>query len=1439
MAIQFLNSQNIAGGITTSASSDMAGLNMTADIAMSTNNITLADSAQIQLGNLSGGDMKLYYVSGIGGYVLNKTDDLRIINQSDNGDIIFETDNGSGSTAVYFFLDGGQSETDDLITNWPDNSKATFGTSRDLKIFHDAGNSYINEEGTGNLYIQADSQIRLGSITGTEKYARFNLNGKVELFYDNVAKFETTSGGVEVTGTQTISTISEVGSDTDKFLMSDSGEVKYVTGANLASYIGATTGGPYLPLSGGELTGNLTMQNNVELRWDDSSGTARTILELTSADDLYVGGSFAGSMIFVGGGSYTERLRINDSGNTVVTGSVSISGDGSNAATFTETGAGLLTIATVDDLVLDSGSDITLDAGGNDIRLFSAGTEYGKFKSDSSNLSLYSSIQDKDILFKGNDGGSTITALTLDMSNGGSATFRDDIDYGGKITQTGTGTNTFAGDVTIGSTGAGSDKILNILTGGSESTIKLMEAGTVYGFSQVYSGANNQFYIKRHNNSASGSAVITLNRDDDAATFAGIISAPSYLRLTNAINQSTLPDVPDEHVITLNVPTTTNYYGGGINWSEGSNTAASIGVYDAGSGGALGMYLATGNNTTLTKALTIDTSQNATFAGNVDIDSIPSVGSDTDKFLMSNGGLVSFATGAEVLSYIGAGTGSGNVSNTGTPANNQIAIWTDATTIEGDSDLTFDGTDLTLGSGKINMPNNKAVSWANSSVRGESNILKLTATTTIQNQQNTQIYFDGGDAPVSLDIHNAGSATGDDAKITFETQGAMDYAIGIDKSDSNKFKISRSSSFGTNDVFSLSSGSAVIADALTLSTIDAIGSDTDKFLMSDSGIVKYVTGANLASYIGATTGGPYLALSGGTMTGDVTYNDDVKIKMGTGGGNSDIYHNGTDMLIRQHTAAGDMNFAADSTGSGGSSTTYFALDGGTVLTRFYKGVNFNDDVKLTFGDITTPGDLEIYHDEDNSYIRDIGTGNLYIDAANNLQLRSETDAALMASFSVGGGSILYHAGSNKLETTAAGITTTIITATGGTSTEWNTAYTDRFKWNGQSTGLLAADGRTSLGGTTVGQAFFTLTNPSAVTFPRMNADNSVSSLSASDFRTAIGAGTSSTAGTVTSVAFTESTGNKAGITLGGSSSWTTSGTLDIGLDISGQTALGATPAGGDYLLLYDASGLSNKKVSVTNLVAAAPQGDVTASSTTTFTNKSGNISQWTNDSGYTTNSGTVTGSATSGQLAYWTGTSAISGESGLTYNTTDNKLVFEGDYSMYDNGGTFEINADGSDIITKIKCFGADGSMSFDEGVIYTSCGFYVPSGSGLSVGTTSTTSNTIRCTGNIIAYYSDERLKDFEGTIPNALDKVCQLNGYYYKQNKKAAELGFDNEERQVGVSAQEVEKIMPEVIEIAPISYDTDDEYLTVDYGKLVPLLIESIKELKNEIEVLKNKK
>ena len=124
-------------------------------------------------------------------------------------------------------------------------------------------------------------------------------------------------------------------------------------------------------------------------------------------------------------------------------------------------------------------------------------------------------------------------------------------------------------------------------------------------------------------------------------------------------------------------------------------------------------------------------------------------------------------------------------------------------------------------------------------------------------------------------------------------------------------------------------------------------------------------------------------------------------------------------------------------------------------------------------------------------------------------------------------------------------------------------------------------------------------------------------------------------------------------------------------------------------------------------------------------------------------------------------------------------------------------------------------------------------------------TSDTITSFGD----YSDDRLKDREGNIENPLDIVGKLQGFYYKPNKMANDLGIKGNKmnkRELGVSAQDVQKILPELIDIAPadISYDaennvvskTGSNYLTVNYEKMIPLLIESIKELNKNINELK---
>jgi len=106
-----------------------------------------------------------------------------------------------------------------------------------------------------------------------------------------------------------------------------------------------------------------------------------------------------------------------------------------------------------------------------------------------------------------------------------------------------------------------------------------------------------------------------------------------------------------------------------------------------------------------------------------------------------------------------------------------------------------------------------------------------------------------------------------------------------------------------------------------------------------------------------------------------------------------------------------------------------------------------------------------------------------------------------------------------------------------------------------------------------------------------------------------------------------------------------------------------------------------------------------------------------------------------------------------------------------------------------------------------------------------------IIATGNITAYYSDDRLKTKLGNIENALDKVSKLNGFYYEANETAQALGY-KPVREVGLSAQQVEEVLPEVVAPAPI----DNEYKTLHYERVIPLLVEAIKELKAEIELLK---
>jgi len=116
---------------------------------------------------------------------------------------------------------------------------------------------------------------------------------------------------------------------------------------------------------------------------------------------------------------------------------------------------------------------------------------------------------------------------------------------------------------------------------------------------------------------------------------------------------------------------------------------------------------------------------------------------------------------------------------------------------------------------------------------------------------------------------------------------------------------------------------------------------------------------------------------------------------------------------------------------------------------------------------------------------------------------------------------------------------------------------------------------------------------------------------------------------------------------------------------------------------------------------------------------------------------------------------------------------------------------------------------------------------------------NNMRSTADIIAYASDKRLKENVINIPNALDKIKQINGVYFDWKDKTKELGFNpSQKNDVGVIAQEIQAILPEVVTLAPFDYElgkskSGENYLTVKYDKLAPLFIEAIKELNQKVE------
>jgi hypothetical protein len=162
-----------------------------------------------------------------------------------------------------------------------------------------------------------------------------------------------------------------------------------------------------------------------------------------------------------------------------------------------------------------------------------------------------------------------------------------------------------------------------------------------------------------------------------------------------------------------------------------------------------------------------------------------------------------------------------------------------------------------------------------------------------------------------------------------------------------------------------------------------------------------------------------------------------------------------------------------------------------------------------------------------------------------------------------------------------------------------------------------------------------------------------------------------------------------------------------------------------------------------------------------------------------------------------------------------------------------------------VAFIGTGADAYFDKSGTFTIENIYVTGGS-ISGITSLSVTGAITATGDITANTSDKRLKENVKQIENALDKVSKINGITYNFTDDALILNPAlNKSEQVGFLAQEVQSVLPHIIKPAPFDVDvktgqsiSGENYLTIQYEKIVPLLLEAIKELKAEVEELKKK-
>jgi len=1369
--------------------------------------IRLNDNVQLQVG--SSADLQIFHTGSLS-HIRNNTGNLEIRNQTTgSSNIVFKTTTSNGLETLFSMIGADSEVLFEKTTHHNDNVQARFGNAGDLRIFHNGSNSAIQDLGTGNLLI-AGTQVDIMNPDFSEYKARFLTDGAVELYHNNSKKFETTAGGVSITGTtDSTGTITvtgassniRVGTDTGKFLAGASNDLQiYHDGTN--SYI-------------------------------QDAGTGSLIIEGTTSTQIK-GSSFVILRSLAG-----ENMLVCNADD-----SVDIYYDGSKKFETTSTGVSVTgNIVGSGNLTLDNtgdGASSAIILGGDDLGNKTNSILFSENRSSGSmtfgfTLTNEGNTSNNFIIKNHNNASTGNNALTIARDDGAITT-------GGNLT--------VAGDLTVNGTTttvntdtlAVEDPLISMAKDNSANSVDI-------GFYGRYNDGTNRYLGLFADASNSNNFKLFKGLETEPTTTVDITATGYSAASLTLDNLETLGFVDANSTIS---------YGNSIGvLTFGSDRA----ILRSASGKLLELQTDGGSTT-----LTLDNSQNSNFAGNVSLPDSKTlnIGTGNDLKILHDG----------TNSVISNETGDLQIINN--ENDKDIVFFSDNGSGGIAEYLRLDGSDArTIASREIRTVDGVAFKAGNSGDLsifhdgGDSSIDNLTGDLNIKNQQNSgDIIFrcdngNGGlidyfrlDGSEVITSFNKDIKLSDNVKAKFGSSSDLEiYHDGshsyVDHSGTGDLRIKSSAALAL-----LSSTNEDMILAIPNDSVSLYFNNSKKLETTSAGVT--VTGSGIIENTSATTNDSVNVLDLKSLSSGTTAN-------GFGVGVGFFAENSTYSTVNE---IGRIEVVETAEANLNDKMIFYVKDNNVLAERLNitgSGATFagdvslstaNSDTILTLANTASGGSTWKIQSASSNSASAVASGDFLIRNGSTNVLRLDTSSR--ATFS---GRIRQH-GSD----TQTGITVSSdlgIELKNTSNTDGNFIPIDFFNSTGFVTARIGAE-FVDAGDRDTDIYFCTRSNGGSLQERMRIADDGIVSLQKSivvnDKNNSIATGNSGTFVTNDANDYPRITTQNANAQIGLFRSGNAAGGMYIGANANGFFFMndafstkveisqsGSITCDGD-VIVTDAGQSSKFETSGNDLVLTANSGQTNVSSNIIFKSSqsggalnekmridSNGVLQLTTSS----SSGFVNANGTALELDV-----NRNSETGVFGDTNKSHARIS---LIGNNGGStiqFNTAAANNTVATTRMTINKDGHLLFnltDYSSEPTNENFFIAdsaSGASVTIGGHSgthtavlfrhngaTTPGSISITTNSTAYNtsSDYRLKEDLQDF-NGLEKVSDIKVYDFKWKV--------DESRSYGVMAHELEEVLPQAVN----GEKDAEEMQSVDYSKIVPLLVKSVQELKAEVDLLK---